>query len=230
MIWNVYYFFVRKIKPGFLINRKALVVDIGSGDKPFWRADVFVDDLSLGDVQRASESSTIHDMGYFVNANVNQLPFSDKAFDFSFCSHLLEHVTDPEKAIKEITRVSKAGYIEIPNGIIESVQPFISHIWFVYINRKKLIFVRKSVRMNDILTNNENKFFTEINKAKEPFIRLYWKNRIEYEVIDDLDEGEKYYSPSKLPKKIKRRNYYLLLVKVLRYFFYEQKKNIKNRI
>ncbi len=223
MIWSIYYFFVRKIQPGFLIKKKSLVVDIGSGDKPFWRADVFVDDLSLGDVQRASESKTIHNLGIFVDANVNSLPFRDKYFDFSFCSHLLEHVDDPAKAIGEITRVSKAGYVEIPNGIIESVQPFISHLWFVYINKKKLIFVRKSKKMHEVLTQNNNKFFPVINKSKDPFIRLYWNKKIEFEVIDPLKVKDKYYSPKKLPKTSVRKNYYIQLVKILRYFFYENK-------
>ena len=63
---NIIYFYKRKIQPGFRIKKDAIVIDIGSGDKPFWRADVFVDDLSLGNVQRASETKTILIMLYFI--------------------------------------------------------------------------------------------------------------------------------------------------------------------
>lgn len=218
------YFYVRKVKPGFAVKKSSMVIDIGSGDKPFWRADVFVDDLSLGDVQRASETKTIHDMGTFVNANVNKLPFKNKEFDFSFCCHLLEHVDDPARAIKEITRVSKAGYVEIPNGVIETVQPFISHIWFVYRNENKLIFVRKSKKIHEVLLKNENKFFEAINKADDPFIRLYWKNKIDFEIINDLKKEDEYHSPKELGKLNRSTNYYLYFVKILRLFFYKSKK------
>lgn len=221
---NIYYFYLRKIKPGFMPSKNSLVIDIGSGDKPFWRADVYVDKLSLGNVQRASESATIHDIGTFLDADVTNLPFKDKVFDFSFCCHLLEHVDDPKGAMEEIMRVSKGGYIEIPNGIIESVQPFISHLWFVYINGKKLIFVRKSTKLHKILLRNNNKFFKYINNSKDPFIRLYWKNKIDYEIIDNLRNEEKYTSPLKIVSRKSKRNNYLLIVKILRKLFYANKK------
>src|SRR5215203_6173549 len=132
------FFYSRKVQPGFNLRKSALVVDIGSGDKPFWRADVFVDKLSLGDVQRASNTKTIHDIGYFVDSDVTKMPFKTDAFDFSFCSHLLEHVDNPKEVIAEITRISKAGYMEIPNGIIETIKPFDSHLWFVFRKKDKL--------------------------------------------------------------------------------------------
>ncbi|HVZ66635.1 MAG TPA: class I SAM-dependent methyltransferase [Patescibacteria group bacterium] len=231
LISNISFYYKRKILPGFKTSEKSLTLDIGSGDKPFWRADFFVDDLSLGDVQRASESRTIHDIGEFVDANVVKMPFKDKVFDFSFCCHLLEHVDDPAAAIKEITRVSKAGYIEIPNGIIETVQPFVSHIWFIYRNGNKLIFVRKSKRMHEILSKNGKVNIDMIVKAKEPFIRLYWKNKIEYEVIDNLKESEKYHSPTRFKKKkdSPALNYHMLFVHIMRFLFYK-KKNIKKSV
>jgi ubiquinone/menaquinone biosynthesis C-methylase UbiE len=201
-----------------------LVVDIGSGDKPLWRADVYVDDLSLGDVQRASHSKTIRNIGKFVNASVTKLPFKDKIFDFSFCSHLLEHIDSPDIAIKEIIRVSRSGYIEIPNGIIETIQPFISHIWFVYNNNNKLIFIRKSKKMHELLLTNGKKYIPLINTASDPFIRLYWKNKIDYEIIGNLKENEKYSAPIKMRKKNTNSiNYYIIFVKLLRILFYSKK-------
>ena len=37
------------------------------------------------------------------------LPFSDKAFDYVICSHVLEHVEDPDLLISELMRVSNTG-------------------------------------------------------------------------------------------------------------------------
>lgn len=218
------YFYKRKIEPGFKISKDALVVDIGSGDKPFWRADVYVDSLSFGNVQRTTRSQTIHDIGTFVDAKVENLPFKDNAFDFSFCSHLLEHVPDPQKAIKEITRISKAGYIEVPNGVIETIQPFDSHLWFIFANKNTLFFSRKSKKMHDVLTENGQKYGHIIGRIEEPFIRKYWKKNVEVEIFDTFKESEKFYADNKkhAPKE-KSFNGYLQLVKCLRALFYKQK-------
>lgn len=220
---KISYFYSRKIAPGFKIKKGALAVDIGSGDKPFWRADVYVDDLSLGDTQRASHSKTVHNIGKFVNANVMKLPFKDKSFDFSFCSHLLEHVEDPGVAIKEIVRISKSGYIEIPNGIMETIQPFISHIWFVYKNKNKLVFVRKSKKIHEVLYENGREFDPFISDVSDPFIRLYWKKNIKYEIIDIYKNSEKYYSPKAIKSEKRSINYYLVFMKVFRSIFYKNK-------
>jgi ubiquinone/menaquinone biosynthesis C-methylase UbiE len=222
---GLYYFFQRKIEPGFKINKSALVVDIGSGDKPFWRADVFVDYLELGNVQRTTHTQTIHNIGMFINAKVEELPFKDNAFDFSFCSHLLEHVPDPEKAIKEITRISKAGYIEVPNGILETIHPFDSHLWFIFQNGQKLIFYRKSKKQHEVLQSNSKDFAAMINKVSQPFIRLYWNKKVSLEVINVLKEKEKFYADNSKHNISKQKafNTYLLLVKILRIIFYRNK-------
>ena len=46
-------------------------------------------------------------------------PFSDKYFDFCFCSHLLEDLTDPISTCHKMMRVSKARYIETPSRVRE---------------------------------------------------------------------------------------------------------------
>lgn len=38
-----------------------------------------------------------------------QLPFSDNSYDFFICSHVLEHVEDDKKAMRELYRILKAG-------------------------------------------------------------------------------------------------------------------------
>ena len=44
------------------------------------------------------------------------MPFADKTFDYAICSHVLEHVERPDTVIAELTRVAKAGYIEVPDS------------------------------------------------------------------------------------------------------------------
>lgn len=226
LLSNLLLFYQRKIEPGFKISKRSLVVDIGSGDKPFWRADVFVDKLSLGNIQRTSKSPTIHNLGKFVDADVHKMPFKDKFFDFSFCSHLLEHVEDPQSVLREIIRISKGGYLEVPNGILETIQPFDSHLWFVFLDKKKLIFVRKSKKIHNILTKNGQIYKTLLGKVNHPFIRLYWRNHIAYEIVDNYTRNEKFVSiTNNLAPYGKKFNLYVLLIKLIRLFFYKNKQN-----
>jgi ubiquinone/menaquinone biosynthesis C-methylase UbiE len=188
---------------------------------------VYVDDLSLHDLQRASLSKTIHNIGTFVNANALRLPFKDKSFDFSFSSHLLEHVTDPDRVIKEIMCVSKTGYLEVPNGILETIKPFHSHLWFVYNNKGTLVFYRKSKKMHDVLTKNGEKYLHIFPKIEDPFIRVIWKKQIKYEIIDLYNEIEKIYTKNKNDSSSLTHafNIYIIMImaKILRLLFYKEK-------
>lgn len=44
-----------------------------------------------------------------VKADICNLPFQDNEFDFIICNHVLEHIPDDTKAMKEIYRVLKPG-------------------------------------------------------------------------------------------------------------------------
>jgi ubiquinone/menaquinone biosynthesis C-methylase UbiE len=91
------------------------VLDIGSGHLPLafatQLADIAVDDDDYG---RAGAPFK-HVAGKPVfNCQVEKMPFTDSEFDFVYCSHVLEHVEDPERARRELMRVAKRRYIETP--------------------------------------------------------------------------------------------------------------------
>lgn len=44
-----------------------------------------------------------------VKADILDLPFKENDFDVVFCNHVLEHIEDDEKAMKELLRVMKPG-------------------------------------------------------------------------------------------------------------------------
>ncbi len=44
-----------------------------------------------------------------VKADILNLPFEDESFDVVFCNHVLEHIVDDAKAMKELHRVMKKG-------------------------------------------------------------------------------------------------------------------------
>ncbi len=44
-----------------------------------------------------------------VKADILDLPFDDENFDIVFCNHVLEHIEDDTKAMKELYRILKPG-------------------------------------------------------------------------------------------------------------------------
>lgn len=55
-----------------------------------------------------------------VKADICNLPFEDDSFDFILCNHVLEHIPDDEKAMKELYRVLSPGgtaILQIPQDL-----------------------------------------------------------------------------------------------------------------
>ena len=48
-----------------------------------------------------------------IKADICNLPFNDNSFDYILCNHVLEHIYDDEKAMKEIFRVLNKNGIAI---------------------------------------------------------------------------------------------------------------------
>jgi SAM-dependent methyltransferase len=98
------------IKPG------DRVLDVGSGNVPLPLAthqlEYAIEDDAFG---RAGQPMRRLGNVQLVQGSVEQLPFEDKSFDFVYCSHIMEHVMNPQAACAELSRVGRRGYIESPN-------------------------------------------------------------------------------------------------------------------
>src|SRR5205807_9461009 len=58
---------------------------------------------------------SLHDaLPIYIMADAHFLPFIDKAFSHVRCWHVLEHISNPAKAIEEIHRVGETGNIRFP--------------------------------------------------------------------------------------------------------------------
>jgi SAM-dependent methyltransferase len=132
------------------VDHTALVLDVGSGDKPHWRADVLLDryvsDAHGG--QRSGASAARVDRPLF-DADAADMPFADQVFDYAICSHVLEHVERPAAVVAELVRVAKAGYIEVPEAASAKIVDFPSHLWWVTLDDGVLVFNAKSAAFFD---------------------------------------------------------------------------------
>jgi len=113
-----------------LIQPGHMVLDVGGGIKPLSRADYVLDFLSWE--QRTGLDPWLRDVwpephfskDTWVKWDIcsrDPWPFKDKQFDFVLCKGTLEDLRDPVWVCREMIRVAKAGYLETPTRIIESM-------------------------------------------------------------------------------------------------------------
>jgi len=88
------------------------ILDVGCGDRPKGTINL---DLCKGeseDLQGYRGKVNPKNIPNFVQGSIYFLPFKDEAVDIVLCHHTVEHLDNPEEAIKELLRVSR-NYVEI---------------------------------------------------------------------------------------------------------------------
>ena len=138
-------FLVRTVK----LPLDAKILDLGGGTGRHIRAilprhtDITVCDISTDDLKAARERFGFKTV---LLRETERLPFDDQAFDFCFCSSVIEHVTGPKQDVVtiedgaafqsiarehqnrfagEISRVAKSFYVQTPYRYF----PIESHTW-----------------------------------------------------------------------------------------------------
>lgn len=184
------------------IKRTDVILEIGSGDNPHPRADILCDRYITTSHERAGGFRIRIDRPMVV-ADGMRLPFADKTFDYVIASHIFEHMDDPAGFAREIMRVGKAGYIEVPSALSERVFGWKFHHWYCELHDGVLVFTPKKEGEQHggffhrfIAQNLWFRRFFEEHEAQW-YTRLEWKRTIPLRVqmrpvsgdeIDGLDE------------------------------------------
>ena len=131
----------------FDIQAGDAVLDIGCGADPLPEATMVVDRYPQPTRHRHSPLDTQGKP--LVLADIHHLPFSDKAFDFVYCAHVLEHVDDPIAACRQIMRVGRRGFIETPALAKDLLFSWAQgmHRWHVQAIADTLVFFEYSPRL-----------------------------------------------------------------------------------
>jgi SAM-dependent methyltransferase len=159
-----------KLRIHLLPRRGWRVLDVGSGDGPTPAADVLCDRFVGDDAERTAPLKLDRP---FVSGDAQDLPFVDGAFDFVYCSHVLEHTTDPTRAISELQRVARAGYIEVPSEYLEkAAKSTAAHLWFVRQENRALVFSPKPAGTLEPLINLA---FDERLMEKMTYTAFHWR-------------------------------------------------------
>ncbi|MGD2101695.1 MAG: class I SAM-dependent methyltransferase [Acidimicrobiia bacterium] len=91
------------------------ILDVGAGEGLFWRENATAAVVGL-DV-RVDALMVANDNPHFtaVAASANSMPFTTGAFEHFVAIEILEHLLDPNPALKEISRVvSAGGLVSVP--------------------------------------------------------------------------------------------------------------------
>lgn len=140
----------KKIIEKYIPNEQMTILDIGCGEgymlKKYYAKNyrTIAIDISLKLLLLAREYN--HLKHAFI-ASITELPFKDDTFDLVFCIELSQYIKDIDKAIKNMSRVLKAGgrlFLALPNSEFFMHQRRLSkgedlsdksEIWFLHQNK-----------------------------------------------------------------------------------------------
>ena len=140
----------------------------------------------------------------FIRLTEKKLPFKDKEFDFVVASHVMEHVEDVDFFIKELERISKKGYIELPtmledNLVFENKKDHLWHMDFDDVENKLLIS-KKVQYFEPVLTVSTIKKLNEVFRTSL-VLELIWEDTINYIINQSARDTFKKISVLNLLKK-----------------------------
>lgn len=76
--------------------------------------------------------------------DVQRLPYPDKHFGAAIASHVLEHVPDPEAALRELHRVADVVYIVVPSWWAPHTWLHPGHLWYYQRSSGKFLRLRQA--------------------------------------------------------------------------------------
>ena len=162
-------------------NKNWKVLDIGCGYNPHPKANTICDVQNLSSFYKDKK---------FIQLKEKTLPFKDNEFDFIIASHVLEHVDDIVFFIKELERISKNGYIEVPTKLEDNLvfENKNDHLWQMDFDdvEGKLIISKRLQIFEPVLTVSMIKKLNE-SFRKSLILELIWQDQIDY-TMENINE------------------------------------------
>lgn len=146
-----------------MLRDDDLVLDVGGWAAPFNRATHMLDVMPYesrgglvpggygpGPERFSAETWTVRDM-----CAREPWPYEDDQFDFAVCVTTLEDIRDPIWVCSELSRVAKAGYVEVPTVVAELIYSrteacvgHAHHRWLCDVRDGGLVFTHKWHSLN----------------------------------------------------------------------------------
>ena len=189
-----------------IIQPHDQVLDVGGWHAPLNRANVILDIMPYRTRnRRGAIGSENWPDEYFNEMSYHQLdicgpnpwPFRNKQFDFVLCSHTLEDVRDPIFVCREINRVGKSGYIEVPSRLVESMRgierPFFCgyyhHRWLCEVENTSIAFQFKPAMLHAYRQFYLRKPWFRTVRPERAVSYFFWEGEFQYceKILIDRD-------------------------------------------
>lgn len=135
------------------------------------------------DIQDLSEHYRLKGISFFISGDLSI--FSDWQFEFVFASHIAEHIEDPTCFCRELMRIGKSGFIEVPTPLFDNLiyGNRAAHKWWVEFcdDTGKLIFSPQMNIVNECISPKDNTMLYKYFR-KSIVTELYWEEGFEFEV------------------------------------------------
>ena len=199
-------------------NSELKILDLGCSNVNFWpEANHFAD------IHDYENDFKIKNLKFTKIEPDKKLPFKDKEFDYVVCAHVIEHVNDPIFFKKEIERIGKSGYIELPTRLNDNMvfgcdEEIFGHKWWFEFDDddKKLVFSKKINAIDQFVSVGSIFDLTEI--FDDSFIiQTYWNESIDM-VKKDAYQLQKKISFLSLVKKYFSKNIRIQISKLKNIF------------
>ncbi|HKR02223.1 MAG TPA: methyltransferase domain-containing protein [Pyrinomonadaceae bacterium] len=179
----------------------AVVLDVGCGNWPNMRANILADKFLVDDSERGQPLALDHRP--LIVCDALYLPFKDKSVDYVICSHLAEHVEDPEALFRELSRVAGAGYVECPGRIWEMLHGWEYHRWYVTTQGGEMLFEEKPRPLHD---SEMHAWYDNLFKNDREFEQFFIDNIERLGMVSMYDwVGEARCSVRRLPQSVWER-------------------------
>ncbi len=188
------------------------VLDVGGWAAPVNRAD-WVIDLMPYETRGALLAEGFgpgperFDAGRWVVQDIcshEPWPFDDDFFDFAVCTFTLEDVRDPIRVCEEMSRVARAGYVEVPSLLDEltwdnpeaSGGPWVGHShhrWLCTLRDGELEFLVKAHSLHSRRRLRVPPRWARQLSVQERVLAHFWEGRLlarELPAIDDYPSDE----------------------------------------
>lgn len=183
------------------LSPTAVVVDIGAWAQPFTRANYVVDLMpyeTRGVFGRIGPEREHFSRETWLRLDLctDPLPFEDKSIDFIICSHTLEDVRDPIRICREMVRVAKRGYVEVPSRRMETIRNlehrgypgYYHHHWLVEIENGTVTFRFKTPLLCSSWRYTFPRAYLRELRPEDRVAWLFWQDSFVFREIVQLGE------------------------------------------
>jgi SAM-dependent methyltransferase len=121
------------------------VLEVGPGASPYPGSQIFLE-KRFADAEAVCQRGGLPPIELpkpVIYYDGGRFPFGDQEFDYVICSHVLEHVQNPEDFLRELMRVAPRGYLEFPTVYYEYLYNFKEHVNLVVHKDGEILWMPK---------------------------------------------------------------------------------------